>query len=184
MKQRKCKNPDCGVKFTPARPLQTACGLQCSLIVGRKNAAKKARKALSDGRKSLKTRSDYIKELQIEFNKYIRLRDAKEGCISCEKLSSWNGQWHASHFYAVSVRPNLRFNENNVHKSCSICNNYKHGNLIPYRERLAVKISQEELEKLDRDMDIKKYTVDDLITMRKDYAKRCKEIEIKLKLQG
>lgn len=173
-----CKQP-----FHPWNTLQKACSIECAKTMAEHKREKEERKSAriakqerAEGLKKLKALREYIKELQVIFNAFIRLRDAEDGCISCDRPASWNGQWHASHFFATSIRPNLRFNENNVHKACSICNNYMHGNLTPYREKLILKIGIEEFNILESSIEPAKFTIPQIEEMKEYYAKRIKEL--------
>ncbi|RPJ74708.1 MAG: recombination protein NinG [Alphaproteobacteria bacterium] len=178
IKLKTCR--ECGVKFTPFKPLQSVCSPLCAINKVNKNKLKIQKEAYKIEKERIKTRSDWIKEVQTIFNKYIRLRDKEYECISCDKPATWDGQWHASHFYATSIRPNLRFNENNVHKACSVCNNYMHGNLTPYREKLILKIGIEEMNILDNAKTPAKYTIQDLKELKAHYAKITKELTGKM----
>ncbi len=115
-----------------------------------KRKEKEARAELRERKERLKTNADWAKELQTLVNRAVRLRDINQGCISCDKPSSWHGQWHASHFYSVGHSSNLRFNMWNIHKGCSVCNNWLSGNIDNYRPALEGKIGAEKLEWLDR----------------------------------
>lgn len=84
---------------------------------------------------------------QTAFNAYIRARDSKEPCISCQRHHS--GQYHAGHFKTVSARSELKFNEDNCHKQCAPCNNHLSGNIEHYRPNLINKIGRERVEALD-----------------------------------
>lgn len=141
-RQKRCKF--CQEKFTPFNTLAQACSIPCAIGLAKKKAAKDQKEAFKA--KDVKTLRKKAQEL---FNKYIRLRDADDGCISCDKPKDWAGQWHASHFMTVGANPELRFNEDNAHKSCSVCNNYLSGNLANYRKRLEKKIGLERLEALE-----------------------------------
>lgn len=118
-----------------------------------KQKAKKDREFRAETRKrkeQIKTKSDWAKELQVLVNRCVRLRDSKLGCVSCDKPANWNGQWHASHFYSVGHSSFLRFNLWNIHKSCSICNNWLSGNIDSYRPRLIEKEGEDKVDWLDR----------------------------------
>ena len=141
-RQKRCKF--CREKFTPFNTLAQACSIPCAIGLAKKKAAKEQKDAFkANDVKTLRRKAQEI------FNKYIRLRDAEDGCISCDKTKDWAGQWHASHFMTVGANPELRFNEDNCHKSCSVCNNYLSGNLSNYRKRLEKKIGLERLEALE-----------------------------------
>ena len=107
---------------------------------------KRERAEHKKARENIKRRSDWIKEAQSAFNAYIRIRDKYKPCISCGRHHQ--GQYHAGHFYTTKARPDIRFNVFNVHKQCSVCNNYLSGNLLPYRENLILKIGLDRVEDL------------------------------------
>jgi hypothetical protein len=94
----------------------------------------------------LKTRTQWASEAQKEVNRYVRLRDVHLGCVSCDKPANWDGQWHASHFRSVGAASAVRFNLWNIHKSCSVCNNWKSGNLSDFEPRLREKIGNQKVD--------------------------------------
>lgn len=108
-----------------------------------KLAAKKQHKA---DKERIKPKSKWLSELQTLVNKYVRLRDHAQGCISCDKPSSWDGQWHGSHLYSRGHSANLRFNLWNIHKACSVCNSHLSGNIGQYTPRLIAKIGQQKVD--------------------------------------
>lgn len=114
-------------------------------VIEKAKAIKKThdKKVHAKRKQELKPKSKWLSELQALVNKYVRLRDAKDGCISCDKLHNWQGQWHASHYYSRGHSSSLRFNLWNIHKSCSICNNHLSGNIGEYTPRLINKIGKE-----------------------------------------
>lgn len=141
-----CKQP-----FVKIRPLQPTCNeYECKVayatnvankVIERKKKAEK--KVLKE---KIKTLSDYLKELQVVFNKYIRLRDVNLPCICCNK--PYDGSFHASHYFSVGHFPHLRFNELNVHGGCVECNVHKHGNTAEYSISLPNRIGIEKYEEL------------------------------------
>lgn len=96
---------------------------------------KKKKKEIRQKKELIKNRSAYEKELQQIINTIVRLIDYDKHCISCihGKTEPFTRQAHASHFWSVGSNAQLRFNLHNIHKSCSICNSWKHGNLIQYK---------------------------------------------------
>jgi hypothetical protein len=84
------------------------------------------------------------------------------------------GQWHAGHYLSTGARPELRFDEQNLHKQCSACNTHLSGNLVLYRAELIRRIGLDEVERLEGPQDPKKYTIDELKAIRDDYRKRLK----------
>jgi hypothetical protein len=128
------------------------------------NKEKKARKD------ALKTHGDWLKEVQTQFNRYIRLRDRAKGCITCGK--ALEGKYDAGHYYSVGSTPELRFDADNVHGQCVACNQHLHGNLIEYTERLTVRIGGKRFEQLkSRRGKVKKYSIEELKEMKAKYRR-------------
>jgi hypothetical protein len=140
--------------------------------VKQKNWQKKKAKLKLD----LMTVQDYIKLAQQVFNKYIRLRDVGNVCISCQKKPL---KENAGHFYNANNHWSVRFDERNVHLQCEHCNTFLSGNLIYYRENLLKKIGIEEFENLSAEaMKTRKFTIEELKEIIATYKKKCKEIEL------
>ena len=161
---KKCKV--CGSKFTPQfTSFQKTCNeTQCLIAFGK---AERLRLNRKEARESKRDRPYWMKRCQTEFNKYIRNRDSKDPCISCNRHH--DGQYHAGHYKTVGGHPALRFCEDNCHKQCSVCNNYKSGNLSEYRSNLLIKIGLERVEWLEGPHDPVKYTIEDLQEMLSKY---------------
>jgi len=144
IKQRKRKCGYCRTPFLPFNSLVKWCSIECGVQLSKDKLAKKQK---DDFRaKDVKTLRRKAQEI---FNKYIRLRDSDDGCISCRKPKDWVGQWHAGHYLTVGANPELRFNEDNCHKQCGQCNFFKSANLTMYRIKLKKKIGIERLEALE-----------------------------------
>jgi hypothetical protein len=175
MKTRKCKY--CKSVFTPINSLQKNCFEPLCVSdwineVKEKNWKKKKSKMKMD----LMTIQDYVKLAQQVFNKYIRLRDAGNVCISCQKKPL---KTNAGHFYNANNHWSVRFDERNVHLQCEHCNTYLSGNLIYYRENLLKKIGIEEFENLsDEAMKTRKFTIEELKEIISTYKKKIKELEL------
>ena len=159
----------CKKKFEPLRFAQNVCGIPCA--IQHANALKvENMEAQNRGE-----RAEYLKEAQAIFNKYIRLRDKDEPCISCSRFH--RGQYHAGHFRTVGAAPELRFNEYNCHKQCSVCNNHLSGNLLEYRRKLVAKIGIEKVEWLEGPHEPVKYTIDEILEIKKLYQQKIKELQ-------
>lgn len=144
-----------------------------------KAAKEKAdRKELKARKEKLKTKSDYAREAQAVFNQYIRLRDYYLPCISCGRHHQ--GQYHAGHYRTVGSHPELRFEELNCHKQCSVCNNHKSGNIVEYRINLRSRIGDKKLDWLEGPHKPANYTIDDLKDIKKKYKKLADEIKSQL----
>lgn len=173
VKPKSCKI--CKRSFVPRSTTAQVCGMDCAIkLTEQKNArnaariAKESRVAHRQAIKAAKPRGEWLKEAQATFNAWIRARDEGLPCISCGTMT---GQRHASHFYATSIRPNLRFDEQNVHTSCAKCNKWMHGNLVPYRQALLVKIGADALARLDADIQPKHYSIPELKEIQVKYRK-------------
>jgi hypothetical protein len=172
MKTRKCKY--CKQPFEPSVFLQKNCfDPNCVTEwindVKQKNWQKKKAKLKLD----LMTVQDYIKIAQQVFNKYIRLRDAGNLCISCQKKPL---KENAGHFYNANNHWNVRFDERNVHLQCEHCNTYLSGNLIEYRKQLINKIGIEQLTLLELEANkTRKFTIDELKQIINKYKLKIKQ---------
>jgi hypothetical protein len=179
---KKCKV--CKEPFEPRRPLQKVCSLTCSIDLVKQEKVKKVKDETREMKKLARDKDKpyWTKKAQEVFNQWIRVRDDKQPCISC---GNWGYcQWHAGHYKSVgSTRGDaidgvqLRFYEDNVHKQCAQCNNFKSGNIGEYRPRLQFRIGLERLERLDGPHHPVKYTIDDLKGIVKKYRAKIKESE-------
>ncbi len=173
LKPRKCKA--CKTTFMPARTTQTACGIDCAMQLAHEKKVKMAECDRLDTvrkdrvrREAIKPRAKWLSECQAIVNKIVRLRDANLGCCSCDRPSSWGGQWHASHLRSVGAASAVRFHLWNIHKACSICNNHLSGNLAEYQPRIRARIGNEKVDWL--------YTQNQVVTYDVHYLKRFKAV--------
>ena len=176
MKPKKCKA--CGEKFTPTyTTTQRVCSPKCALDLAKTQRDKRKLAETKAFRANflLNDRSHQLKLAQKAFNKFIRLRDKDDPCISCGRHHK--GQYHAGHYRSVGSAPHLRFNELNVSKQCSACNNHLSGNIAQYRIGLINKIGIENVEWLESNNDAKKYSIEEIIEIKKKYLKLCRELE-------
>jgi len=162
----------------PHTSLQVVCGIKCSIEYSntktKEKALKKARKEKKEGLENLMTNSQWKQKLQTYFNTFIRLRDLKKGCVSCE-TSLENRKFDAGHYYSCGSYPELRFNEDNVHGQCVTCNQHKHGNLIEYTKRLPLRIGEVKFHSLEVKAHIKqKYSIPELKDLIEHYKQKIK----------
>ena len=175
-----CKH--CKTKNAPLKiNLNSFCDYDCATKYAKsaqdKARAKKdteARRKDREKLKTLKSRSEWLKEAQAVFNKYIRIRDKGVPCISCGHPDDGSRQRHASHYKSVGGNPALRFEPNNCHASCSICNNYLSGNLVPYRVALIQKIGLAEVERLEGPHEPLKLTIPEIQALIAEYKAKIK----------
>lgn len=172
IKLKRCKV--CRAQYSPRSTLQKVCGVPCAIRFQEIEKDKefnaetrRLKKAVSENDVSL-----WRDKAQKMFNAYIRLRDKNHGCISCDKPSTWSGGiWAAGHYKTIGARPDLRFNEDNVHKQCNFdCNQKKSGNVLAYRKKLISKIGIERVEILERDdCEPVRYRLDDYKLIYQQY---------------
>lgn len=171
----------CKICRLPNRPFKTTCSIECEAELGirllekkKRSEAKNIRSIDKERREKLKSRSDWLKETQIVFNAFIRKRDEGKPCISC--CRSTGSKINAGHFLSVGSHPHLRFNENNVHLQCEYCNTHKSGNQAAYRIELIKKIGLEEVEKLESDNTVQKWTIDEIKEIKQKYRDKLKAL--------
>lgn len=161
VKEKTCRNKNCGRKFKPFNSIQVACSKTCAIEMQKVHCVIKRRVDIiplkpTDGVGSMK------KQLQILINRLVLLIDKGLNCTSCPKDQTPQ----AGHFHSVGAAPHLRYNLNNIHiqgHKCNIelsgnkegyfkglCNRYGHGyaclisEILPSRFR-SVKLSKLEL---------------------------------------
>lgn len=176
LRQKKCQT--CGERFAPFQPMQKACSPGCAIGLVRKEKRKAVKQDTRRRRQALKPISKLMSETQAVINRYVRLRDRAKGCVSCDRPATWDGQWHASHFHPRGRSSRLRFNLNNIHKSCSVCNAHLSGNLLHYKPELIRRIGREEFDWMESVAnEPTKYDPDYLRRMKRIFLKRCRLIE-------
>ncbi|WP_024873134.1 recombination protein NinG [Tolumonas lignilytica] len=202
LKPRIC--PECWKEFTPRNSMQKCDSISCAIAYAKKKqeqkdkreavaATREKRRNLRERKIALKKRSDWVADVQREFNKFIRLRDADMPCISCGEKNPpmlHGGQWDCGHFLSVGHAPELRFEELNAHKQCKSCNggagHYAHKNKTvsqKYRENLIQKIGLPKVEWLEGPHEPKKYTIDQLKELLVLYRSKQREINKQLRAQ-
>jgi len=176
---------ECREVFQPRNSLTKVCSYQCALkrveAANTRKATQLAKKEESLRKRDLRARKVAIKPLshwlgltQTACNAYIRRRDENDGCISCNKPSTWGGQWHASHYRPAGNCSPLRFHPMNIHKACSECNNFKSGNLSEFRIKLIGKIGLDMVEFLESQNHPYKWDIDDANDVKAHYKEQFK----------
>ncbi len=172
----------CKTKFQPVLALACVCSPMCALTMvrARKFNAEKVkqaqdRKVTKARLEKLKSRTQWAKEAQAAVNQFIRLRDADLPCISCGRHHQ--GSYDAGHYLSRGARPELRFDELNIHKQCVPCNQHLSGNVVLYRINLLEKIGAEGVAYLEGPHEPKKYTIDDLKAIKTKYSALVREMK-------
>ena len=182
MKQKPKTCRVCKTKFTPFSSTTVVCSINCAIKhTEAKNARLEARRAviarreLKQAKEAIKSRSEWLADAQKIFNKFVRLRDANQPCVSCGKPD--HGKRDAGHFRSVGSAPHLRFHEDNCHGQCVRCNHFLSGNQREYRRGLIAKIGEQAAEQLEADQTPKHYSIDDIKEIIQTYKAKVKELE-------
>ena len=179
-KPRRCKV--CQTVFIPAQFMQLCCSVGCAIEYAKtlkENKAKaewKIEKAILKDK--LKTLGQYEAEAKKSFQKYIRLRDFNQPCISCG--GNDKDLWDGGHFKKAEIYSGVIFNPDNCHKQCRKCNRFLNGNELMYRlgliERYGLEYT-ENIERLANETRQYKYTKAELIAKKLQYDILIKEIK-------
>ena len=169
---KKCRV--CKEQFEPRSSLQFACSTACAIDYAQKKGDREFKAQTRKMKESIKSKSDWLKEAQIEFNKFIRMRDAGNPCISCGRSSGC--KVNAGHYKSVGACPELRFNEDNCNLQCEHCNCYNSGNAIGYRLGLVEKIGTERVEKLEGPQEPARYTIEEIKEIKQFYKDKFKQL--------
>lgn len=184
MKPKKCKS--CREPFTPSRPLQSACGVQCAIALTNagKEKASKAREAKERAehrvaKEKLKPRGQYMREAQAAWNRYVRARDLGKPCASCGAMPAQKvgGTMDCSHYRSVGSSPHLRFHLHNAAAACVRCNRHLSGNVVELRRGLVDRIGEKKVHAVECDQSVRKFTVDYLKRVKSIFTKKAKLVE-------
>lgn len=179
-KAKKCKH--CREAFIPDRHLQSVCSPKCGLGLAAAKREKdrlaiqrRERREIKERKEKLKSRADHLKEAQQAFNEYIRLRDADKPCISCDRHHQ--GKYDAGHYRSVGACPELRFDEDNVHKQCSPCNTQLSGNILEYRIRLIQRIGADRVAWLEGKHEPLKLSIEQIKALKAHFRAKARELK-------
>jgi len=179
-KLKKCRQ--CKKEFTPFKTTQVVCSQACAKAYGKKQTTKqlnadtrREKKQTREKLLALKPKSYWLQKAQFQFNKYIRLRDGNNPCISCDRHHT--GQYHAGHYRSVGSAPHLRFDERNCHRQCSVCNNHLSGNQIEYRKGLIRILGEGGVAELEGDHSPKHYTIEEIKQIERHYKEKIKGLQ-------
>jgi len=173
-------------------PMQKTCSYDCANIYLKspegvaaqdklkanrlKREAARERQRQRQRKLGIRPLAEWLKLAQVEFNRYIRLRDHKLPCISCDVTHA--PQWAAGHYRTVGGSPENRFNEDNVHKQCNKhCNCELSGNILEYRIRLIRRIGHDRVDVLEGEHQAKNYTIEDAKEIRTKYKRMANDLE-------
>ena len=188
IKQVKCKN--CRKPSGHNNSLKPYCSIDCEAAIGLKKLAEKKAKEQRQERakdkvkkEQLKTYHDLVREAQVQFNAFIRLRDMIAGhpCISSGRPLDWSGNMtDCGHYRSTGAAPQLRFNEDNAHAQSKHDNRFLSGNVVDYRVNLIKRIGLERVEALENDNSLALWSHDDLRGIRDYYKGKVRKMKREL----
>lgn len=173
----------CNKPFLKLLPMQKVCGPVCA---GRKARADRVAKVKAEReqtrarRLAVKTIPVLLREAQTAFNAFIRARDRAAGypCISSGRPLDWTGNGvDAGHYRSVGSAPHLRFDERNCHAQSKQDNRYGAGKAVDYRIGLIRRIGLAEVEALEADNAIHKWTREELIALKATYREKLRALD-------
>lgn len=134
-------------------------------------------------KEEIKPLSKLTQEAQAAFNKYIRIRDSGQPCISCQTPLKPNSNYitgsaiDASHYRSRGAASHLRFNVFNVHASCTRCNRELSGNAVEFRIHLINKIGFERVERIESENTPRRFDAEYMRRIKKIFTKKSKLYE-------
>jgi hypothetical protein len=178
VRARKCIA--CRQSFEPPRPGAKACSPYCAEKHALALKAKVERKDIRARKVAMKGLREWIADTQVAFNAAIRARDANQSCISCAThlpalAGATGGGFDCGHYRSRGSAPHLRFDERNAHGQCKKCNRYGGGMAADYRIGLIARLGLAAVEALEADNAARKYTIDELKTVKALYVAKLKE---------
>ena len=186
--KRRCALQSCKIHFRRETGIVKGLKAWCSedhqvayaMEAGKKLRIKKERgesvRRKREGRAKLKTRSDWMKEAQKAFNRYIRARDYGKPCASCGSSPEQKrgGTMDCSHYRSVGSAPHMRFFVFNAASGCVKCNRELSGNVVELRKGLVIRFGKERIESLEADETISRFDIPYLMRVKYIFNRRAK----------
>ena len=181
---KKCK---CGSEFEPINypgsKIKTTKCVPCLIKKGRELKDRQIKKQLQEAHKQLKTivrnndKKTRTRATREFCHSYIRARDRKLACISCGATIIGSG--HASHYFDSGQFSAIRYDEQNIHRSCEQCNTHGHGNKTGYRAGLIERYGIGYVNQLEAKKDLgrnKKWSIEELLQLENYYKLKIKQV--------
>lgn len=171
----------CREQFTPQRSMQKVCSGACGLALAKVKREKEEKAATKARREAIKTRSEWLAEVQVVVNRYCRLRDtlAGYGCITCgaRPEAKFGGAMDAGHWLSRGSHPQHRLNTFNIALQCVKENRYAGGAPLKFRAALIERIGLERVERLESDHRPAKFDIPYLKRFKRIFAKRAARLK-------
>lgn len=120
-----CKNI-----FTPERPIQPCCKIECAIAYAKDRTAKKLRSDNKVKLREIMTLSGHKKELQFVINQIVKYIDMGVNCISSDRKLTTSR--NSGHYLSSGSSPSIRFHLFNIHNQDIEQNKYRGGEPIKY----------------------------------------------------
>lgn len=152
---------------------------EANRIKAQHEAEKEGRKRRQAKRIELKTKSQWRKEAQAAFNKYVRLRDEGLPCISCGRLpeQKYGGSMDCGHYRSRGAAAHLAFNLHNTAGQCVFCNRNQSGAQKAFEQGLFERIGAEKVEALNNDNTTRKFDIPYLQRIKSIFTRRARQLE-------
>ena len=176
-------SPEHGVIYAIELRTKEKVKAEAKRIKAQHEAEKEGRQRRQAKRESFKTKSQWDKEAQSAFNRYIRIRDEGKPCVSCGcalvgKSNYMTGSAiDASHYRSRGAASHLKFNVFNVHSACTRCNRQLSGNAVEFRIRLIDRIGLERVERLESDNEPRRFDIQYLQRIKSIFTRRARQLE-------
>ena len=155
--------------------------IQRATLSGKKKIEKKTKSEKFQKNRKWKKENKSLRALQNDarkvFQRFIRLRDEYENCISCGTI--YANEWDGGHYLKAEIYSGLVFDEVNVNKQCDSCNRFQDGNVVEYRKGLVRKYSEVTVLELEKNSNYRrgyKYTRQELLGIEKLYKLKIKNL--------
>jgi hypothetical protein len=176
----------CKGEFVPVNSTQIVCHWKCAAeyvdkrrsnteLATQRRQEREIKRQHREQKEAVRPLRWYLNKAQVAFNAYIRKRNEGASCVSCGAPDS-DKTHQAGHFRPAGINTALRFNENNCWPQCLQCNMHRSGNVAEYRRRLSVLIGEEAVCELEQNNEVKKWSKEELIEIRKHYQHKLKEL--------
>ena len=143
---------------------------------------RKPKTAKEKGKPRKPSTASLVKKLDRVFSEYIRLRDSKPygykyfRCISCGQIKPYE-QMDCGHFIG-RMHMATRFDEENCHGECRMCNRFSPDHMIYYQRNLERLIGRSRLDLLiARGKGTKKWTAWELEILCNHYSEEVKRMK-------
>lgn len=152
---------------------------EARLIKAKKEKEKSDRKQMRERRSALKTKSQWQKEAQNAFNRYVRLRDAGKPCISCERMpqQKLGGTMDCGHYRTRGAAAHLAFNLHNTASQCVYCNRDRAGAQKAFEQGLIERIGKDAVELLNNNNEIRKFDIPYLQRIKSIFTRKARSLE-------